>query len=84
MRKKIVQLIREVTPYWAEVLADYLLKNGVTIPVRCKDCAHFHQYHQGKTNELCEWGKCKLINMDVDMPENGFCSYGERRTDEAL
>ena len=49
--------------------------------VRCKDCKHYHQYHIGKTNDLCEWGKCKLISMDVDMPENGFCSYGERRND---
>ena len=50
--------------------------------VRCKDCKHYHQYHVGKSNELCEWGKCQLISMDVDMPENGFCPYGERRTDD--
>ena len=65
----------------------YLGTDGVEIAeyaevVRCKDCKHYHQYHVGKTNELCEWGKCQLISMDVDMPENGFCSYGERREGE--
>ena len=34
-----------------------------------------------KTEELCEWGKCKLISMDIDMPSNGFCCFGERRTE---
>ena len=56
-------------------------KADVVKVVRCKDCKHYHQYHVGKSNNLCEWGKCKLINMDVDMPENGFCCFGERRTD---
>jgi hypothetical protein len=57
-------------------------KPADAVPVRCKDCKHYHQYHVGKSNDLCEWGKCQLISMDVDMPENGFCSYGERRTDD--
>ena len=51
--------------------------------VRCKDCKHYHQYHAGKTTDLCEWGKCKLINMDVDMPENGYCCFRERKCNDA-
>ena len=64
-----------------------MIENAPTVDavevVRCKDCKHYHQYHYGKTEDLCEWGKCQLINMDVDMPENGFCCFGERRTDNA-
>lgn len=50
--------------------------------VRCEKCKHYQQYHKGRTEELCEWGKCKLISMDVDMPCNGFCCFGERRTED--
>lgn len=52
--------------------------------VRCEKCKHYQQYHKGRTEELCEWGKCKLISMDVDMPCNGFCCFGERRTNEPV
>lgn len=52
------------------------------VEVRCMDCEHYQQYHNGDTEELCEWGKCKLISMDVDMPCNGFCCFGERRNNE--
>lgn len=51
------------------------------VEVRCEKCKHYQQYHKGKTNELCEWGKCKLISMDIDMPCNGFCCFGERRSE---
>ena len=50
--------------------------------VRCKDCKHYHQYRVGKSTDLCEWGKCKLISMDVDMPENGYCCFGERKDND--
>lgn len=52
-----------------------------SVEVRCEKCKHYQQYHKGKTNELCEWGKCKLISMDIDMPCNGFCCFGERRSE---
>lgn len=53
--------------------------------VRCKDCKHFHYdmpyVIQGIPvlgHKVCDfWGDgCKT-------DENGFCSYAERRTDEA-
>lgn len=52
------------------------------VEVRCAECKHYQQYHKGRTEELCEWGKCKLISMDIDMPCNGFCCFGERRNNE--
>ena len=72
MRKKLELLIREVTPYWAEVLADYLMRNGVVIPVRCKDCAS----GKGATHKVCPLYKQGL------MRDNDFCSYGERKDNE--
>lgn len=51
------------------------------VEVRCAKCKHYQQYHNGRTEELCEWGKCKLISMDIDMPCNGFCCFGERKDD---
>lgn len=61
-----------------EAVADYLLDNGVRVPVLCKDCKHYDN------SEGLEW--CNL-NSDfytggVDwhsFPEDGFCSYGERK-----
>lgn len=38
--------------------------------VRCKDCKHYK----------CEATRCLTFN--APMREDGFCSYGERRTDE--
>ena len=47
--------------------------------VRCKDCRHYREYAHSSVRDCASWGKCKLISMDVDMPENGYCCYGERR-----
>lgn len=59
-----------------ETETDSLIANGVTIPVRCKDCKH---------NENCDallyCGHTKGLAGSVS--PDGFCSYGERRTDEA-
>lgn len=55
---------------------DYLIANGVTIPVRCKDCKN--------RDEIT--GECKhpkAVGWDVLIPDDDdFCSCGERRTDD--
>lgn len=43
---------------------------------RCKDCISYHPYGKS-TTELVTWGKCMKISMDVDMPANGYCCFGE-------
>ena len=48
-----------------EAVADYLLDNGVTIPVRCKDCK----------NRPCN-RVCKIFKRQ--MGDDCYCSYGER------
>ena len=64
-----------------EAVADYLLDNGVRVPVLCKDCKHYDN-----SEGIC-W--CHLNSkfypggMDWhSFPEDGFCSYGERIDDE--
>ena len=57
------------------VLADHLIANGVTIPVRCKDCKH---YETGR--RLTPYCKCpKGLKEPWD---NSFCPRGERKDDE--
>ena len=77
-----------------EMAADHLIANGVTIPVRCKDCKHWDEQNK----ELYTYDS-KPENKDnlVDFAEclrwscwstchstrfNDFCSLGERRNDD--
>ena len=56
------------------VLADHLIANGVTIPVRCKDC---------KSYEWNEFDGCHVcISLSKYVKEDFFCSYGERKDND--
>lgn len=68
-RERLIELIQhEVVPYFAERIADYLLANGVTIPVRCKDCRYYND-----DGEYCGmWG-------EVRHPEH-FCDEGVKES----
>ena len=62
------------------VLADHLIANGVTIPVRCKDCKYGMKSHlqpRHSKNYLCR----NSWEGEYHEPEH-FCSYGERKDDE--
>ena len=52
------------------LLAEYLLSHGVVLPVKCRDCKYRYGT-PGQPNIQCG-----------NMPEDGFCSYGERRDSE--
>ena len=62
-------------------LADYLIKNGVIIPVRCKDCT-YSGYDDGvlicyeRTNFMAD--EIRLIEVSPD----GFCDYEVKNGDE--
>ena len=58
-----------------ETEADSLIANGVTIPVRCKDCKHWLHDFPGCTDAI---GRCEWANYMVGC--NGYCVYVERRT----
>ena len=55
-----------------DVVTAYLIKNGVEIPVRCKDCKHY-------VLRACA---CRHENFNGIIHMNGFCSYGERKENE--
>jgi hypothetical protein len=91
MREKLIELLNKVQDMgvtvipagmgdtydhvWNQEVADHLIANGVTIPVRCKDCNNFVP----ESITVCR--HCSLTGMQV-VDEDDFCSYGERRTDE--
>lgn len=54
-----------------EIIADTLIANGVTIPVRCKDCENTCPGNNGLVCTI--WG--------AGTEPDAFCSYGERRND---
>ena len=57
-----------------DVLVDHLIAEGVTIPVRCKDC----KFTEGRSKYGWLWrGKWNDARDDY-----GYCYRGERRTDE--
>lgn len=70
-REKLIEILRvPIYPHLdadpAEVVADYLLDNGVIIPVRCKNCRHYNP-----DGGYCGfWGECRH-------PEH-YCEDGER------
>ena len=73
MREKLIKLIGyEVVPYFAERIADHLLSNGVTIPVRCKDCAY---------NEIGSCNFSEAVSAEYD-PDH-FCSCGAKMDAES-
>lgn len=81
MREKLIELLMDAMPpnysdVFASQIADHLIANGVTIPVRCKDCQHWSDGVAGCTDHV----KCCKIGFYM-IGENGYCVYGERRTD---
>lgn len=70
MKKIVTTYQDEVVPGLREIIKD-LEQNQ--IKVRCKDCVHMKKQFNGRFCDV--W--C-LHNGDGD---EGFCNYGERRTD---
>lgn len=61
----------------ATIAADHLIANGVTIPVRCKDC----KYGQLEPEEYVGAYRCLLKDWDFN-DGDFFCVYGTRRADD--
>lgn len=59
------------------------IKNAPTIDavpvVRCKDC----KYIGSPLSPTDDYHTCKHQRAMIDAPVDGFCCWGERRTDEA-
>ena len=91
MREKLIDLAHDYfdsVPWYADIadlnpeeLIDHLIANGVTIPVRCKDCKHWLYMEDGFGD--CTNSRFHLENhADPTMKADDFCSCGERRTDD--
>ena len=75
MREKLIEILRvPIYPHEladpAEVVADYLLDNGVVPVVRCKDC---------RKRPEGQYGVCQEFNRQT--PDDGYCYLGERKED---
>lgn len=79
MREKLIELIDGYDyPSSNDGLADHLITNGVTIPVRCKDCKHCKEY-RNRLDPMYNHLICRRRdNYTEGVDEDGFCSYGER------
>ena len=58
-------------------LVDSISTVDAVIVTRCKDCKH--RIYKDMGEEIGEIGGCGLFNCA--MPNEGFCSYGERKDD---
>lgn len=56
-----------------EKVADWLIANGVVLPVRCCECEHCDIGQ----NDVEQWCICQVKRIDVDPTD--FCSYGKRK-----
>ena len=85
MREKLIELLREVQYLGGleEKIADHLIANGATIPVRCKECGCWAYIDEG-------FGDCTNRRFHLDghadptMHFDDFCSCGERRCQDAM
>lgn len=73
-REKLIELIENAPqPFTYGSFADYLLANGVAIPVRCKDCKF------GKNTILNGFIECKILKRELRT--DFFCGFGEWKTE---
>lgn len=83
VREKLIEFVHDArmnalwhnAPNQSEYMTDMLIDNGVTIPVRCKDC----KYRRG---DFFGGFVCRLHKGLAMVTDESFCSYGERRTDD--
>ena len=79
MREKLIELLSEVQYLGGleEKIADRLIDNGVTIPVRCKNCVFWSDGVPGCTDHV------KICTIGFYMiGENGYCSFGEEKKND--
>ena len=77
-REKLIELLDWNFGFTSEMpadkLADYLITNGVKIPVLCKDCKYTK-----RASVIEGYFICGLLKQTVK--DNDFCSFGERKNE---
>lgn len=88
MREKLIDIV-EHTPCVAVSsktaaghIADNLIANGVTIPVRCHEC---RSWERNISNQK-EYGTCYCNGFarGIVKHQNGYCDKGQRREDHGI
>ena len=88
MREKLIDILRagnRVGSYCAEEgalkrIANHLIANGVTIPVRCKDCKYNVANMKPDPLDMADYSDITCSYFMTDgMNSDDFCSYGERK-----
>lgn len=76
-KERLIELLTKVQYLGGleEKIADYLIANGVKIPVRCEEC----KYNHGKAIFCENYIRCERSGTVRN--KSYFCSYGERRAD---
>ena len=63
----------------AEAVADFLLDNGVKVPVLCRDCKWYQESKLLSPNKFCYRLKDRSgERVGYNFSDDDFCSYGER------
>ena len=76
-RERLIELIQNAVNgcarHWAEIIADYLLANGVIVPpCRCKDCTYLRE--SDTTNRMfCTYHG---DSYEFETQPNDYCSNG--------
>lgn len=76
MKDKLMATLQDMSrvAFNIEEKADYLIEHDVVPIVRCGDCVHWGGVTYGF---ICR--KFSGINTKICMPEDGFCSDGDRK-----
>jgi hypothetical protein len=80
-RERLIELIKQgnIDYLWSTgkahytFLADYLLANGVIVPVRCKDCEYYTPIKQASIKWKSKTFYCTR-NVNMKTNENDYCS----------
>ena len=83
MREKLIELL-EAIPHpqllYPDLFVDSLIANGVTIPVRCKDCKYNVANMKPDPLDMTDYSDITCSYFMTDgMNRDDFCSYGERK-----
>ena len=74
-KERLVKALTDARAFYEEGFRAALRSTDVVEVVRCKDCKHYHDF---ETHFDCN----HVCGMD-DVQPTDFCSYGERRDNDA-
>lgn len=76
-RDRLIDLLYDVEDARNDTKADHLIANGVTVPVRCKECKHFMKYTDAYAKIFKANGDCFIRKMNSYDEEFSRCKYDD-------